>query len=126
MFQKNVFCFTPKGSIIKLPKDATPIDFAYAVHTKIGDTATGCLVNGIEKDLQTILRNGDMVKIITSKKYLHHYIGLTLQKQGKREQRLEDIGNLETLLTVKESKNTILYCGYRYWTNQGNLAGGQP
>ena len=43
MFQENVFCFTPKGSIIKLPRDATPIDFAYAVHTKIGDTATGCV-----------------------------------------------------------------------------------
>ena len=39
MFQENVFCFTPKGSVIKLPKDATPIDFAYAVHTKIGNTA---------------------------------------------------------------------------------------
>ena len=41
MFQENVFCFTPKGSVIKLPKDATPIDFAYAVHTQIGDTAIG-------------------------------------------------------------------------------------
>ena len=38
MFQENVFCFTPKGSVIKLPKDATPIDFAYAVHTKIGNS----------------------------------------------------------------------------------------
>ena len=47
MFQENAFCFTPKGSVIKLPKDATPIDFAYAVHTKIGDTAIGCEINGI-------------------------------------------------------------------------------
>ena len=39
MFQENVFCFTPKGSVIKLPKNATPIDFAYAVHTQVGDTA---------------------------------------------------------------------------------------
>ena len=46
MFQENVFCFTPKGSVIKLPKDATAIDFAYAVHTKIGDTAVGCEING--------------------------------------------------------------------------------
>jgi len=83
MFQENVFCFTPKGSIIKLPKDATPIDFAYAVHTKIGDTATGCLVNGIEKDLQTILRNGDMVKIITSKKVSPSLHWLNLTKTGK-------------------------------------------
>ena len=46
MFQENVFCFTPKGSVIKLPKEATPIDFAYAVHTQIGDTAIGCEING--------------------------------------------------------------------------------
>ena len=83
MFQENVFCFTPKGSIIKLPKDATPIDFAYAVHTKIGDTATGCLINGIEKDLQTILRNGDMVKIINSKKVSPSLHWLNLTKTGK-------------------------------------------
>ena len=67
MFQENVFCFTPKGSIIKLPKDATPIDFAYAVHTQIGDTAIGCEINGKESALQSVLRNGDVVKIITSK-----------------------------------------------------------
>ena len=42
MFQENVFCFTPKGAVIKLPMNATPIDFAYAVHTKIGDSAIGC------------------------------------------------------------------------------------
>jgi GTP pyrophosphokinase/guanosine-3',5'-bis(diphosphate) 3'-pyrophosphohydrolase len=83
MFQENVFCFTPKGSIIKLPKDATPIDFAYAVHTKIGNTATGCLINGIEKDLQAILRNGDMIKIITSKKVSPSLHWLNLTKTGK-------------------------------------------
>ena len=83
MFQENVFCFTPKGLIIKLPKDATPIDFAYAVHTKIGDTATGCLINGIEKDLQSILRNGDIVKIITSKKVSPSLHWLPLTKTGK-------------------------------------------
>ena len=48
MFQDNVFCFTPKGAVIKLPKAATAIDFAYAVHTKIGDTAIGCKINGRE------------------------------------------------------------------------------
>ena len=67
MFQENVFCFTPKGSVIKLPKDATAIDFAYAVHTKIGNSAIGCEVNGNNCELQTILRNGDRVNILTSK-----------------------------------------------------------
>ena len=63
MFQENVFCFTPKGSVIKLPKDATAIDFAYAVHTKIGNSAVGCEINGNKSELQTILRNGDRVNI---------------------------------------------------------------
>ena len=67
MFQENVFCFTPKGAVIKLPKDATPIDFAYAVHTNIGNTAIGCKVNGQETGLQTVLNNGDTVEVITSK-----------------------------------------------------------
>jgi RelA/SpoT family (p)ppGpp synthetase len=68
MFQENVFCFTPKGAVIKLPKNGTPIDFAYAVHTKIGDTAIGCSINGKESPLQSKLKNGDMVKVLTSKK----------------------------------------------------------
>ena len=66
MFQDNVFCFTPKGAVIKLPKNGTPIDFAYAVHTKVGDTAIGCEINGKEMPVQSILKNGDMVKILTS------------------------------------------------------------
>ena len=67
MFQENVFCFTPKGSVIKLPRQATPIDFAYAVHTKIGNSAIGCTINGRRSTLQTILKNGDLVNIETSK-----------------------------------------------------------
>ena len=67
MFQENVFCFTPNGAVIKLPRKATPIDFAYAVHTKIGDSATGCTINGRQSTLQTLLKNGDLVNIETSK-----------------------------------------------------------
>ncbi len=83
MFQENVFCFTPKGSVIKLPKDATAIDFAYAVHTKIGDTATGCEVNGNKSDLQTALRNGDRIKIITSKNQSPSLHWIPTTKTGK-------------------------------------------
>ena len=83
MFQENVFCFTPKGSVIKLPKDATPIDFAYAVHTKIGDTAIGCEINGYKSELQTILRNGDRVKIITSKNNSPSLHWIPTTKTGK-------------------------------------------
>ena len=83
MFQENVFCFTPKGMIIKLPKYATPIDFSYAVHTKIGDAAIGCKINGKESPLQSTLVNGDVVKIITSKKASPSLHWLTSTKTGK-------------------------------------------
>ena len=83
MFQENVFCFTPKGMIIKLPKHATPIDFSYAVHTKIGDAAIGCEINGKESALQSTLVNGDVVKIITSKKASPSLHWLTSTKTGK-------------------------------------------
>ena len=83
MFQENVFCFTPKGSVIKLPKDATPIDFAYAVHTKIGDNAISCEINGQSSELQSILRNGDVVRIITSKNKSPSLHWIPITKTGK-------------------------------------------
>ena len=83
MFQENVFCFTPKGSVIKLPKDATPIDFAYAVHTKIGDNAIGCKINGNNKELQSILHNGDVVEVITSKNKSPSLHWIPITKTGK-------------------------------------------
>ena len=83
MFQDNVFCFTPKGAVIKLPKAATAIDFAYAVHTKIGDTAIGCKINGRESPLQTELKNGDMIQILNSKKVSPSLHWLSSSKTGK-------------------------------------------
>ncbi|MBZ9965157.1 bifunctional (p)ppGpp synthetase/guanosine-3',5'-bis(diphosphate) 3'-pyrophosphohydrolase [Mesorhizobium sp. B292B1B] len=67
LFQDQVFCFTPKGMLIALPKGATPIDFAYAVHTDVGDTCVGAKVNGRIMPLMTELKNGDEVEIIRSK-----------------------------------------------------------
>ena len=67
LFQDQVFCFTPKGLVIALPQGATPIDFAYAVHTQVGDTCVGAKVNGRMTTLRTVLQNGDQVEIITSK-----------------------------------------------------------
>lgn len=64
MFTDQVFTFTPKGDLIALPRGASPIDFAYAVHTKVGDTCIGAIVNGRDVPLRTRLENGDVVKII--------------------------------------------------------------
>jgi RelA/SpoT family (p)ppGpp synthetase len=67
LFHDQVFCFTPKGRLIALPRGATPIDFAYAVHTDVGDTCVGCKLNGRMTPLNTELKNGDEVEIITAK-----------------------------------------------------------
>ncbi len=111
MFQENAFCFTPKGSIIKLPKNATPIDFAYAVHTQIGDAAVGCEINGNESALQSILRNGDVVKIITSKKASPSLHWLTSTKTGKARAAIRRYWQYrENSKPIKEKRyNTTLW-----------------
>jgi len=66
LFQDQVFCFTPKGALIALPRGATPVDFAYQVHSEVGDFCVGAKVNGNMVPLRTRLENGDQVQIITS------------------------------------------------------------
>ena len=112
MFQENVFCFTPKGSVIKLPRDATPIDFAYAVHTKIGNAATGCEINGKKSELQTLLRNGDTIRIITSNNNSPSLHWIPTTKTGKaraairrywhdkRERKQERVKKYDTTLWI--------------------------
>jgi len=67
MFQDQVFCFTPKGDLIALPRGATPVDFAYAVHSNVGDTCVGARINGRMSPLRTTLENGDQVDVLRSK-----------------------------------------------------------
>ena len=67
LFQDQVFCFSPKGDLIALPRGATPVDFAYAVHSLVGDNCVGARVNGRMVPLRTELKNGDQVEIITQK-----------------------------------------------------------
>ena len=107
MFQDSVFCFTPYGEVIKLPKDATPIDFAYAVHTNIGNTAVGCEINGKTYPMQSILRNGDLVKILISKKgspSLHwHQIAKTGKARAAIRRHWQNTANLN----VKKDKKYL-------------------
>ncbi len=67
MFQDQVFCFTPRGDLVNLPRGATAVDFAYAVHSEVGDTCVGAKINGRMMPLRTQLRNGDQIEVLTSK-----------------------------------------------------------
>ena len=71
LFRDQVFCFTPKGRLIALPRGATPLDFAYAVHTDIGAIASGAIVNGRQVPIETKLRNGDEVEVLTTRGHTH-------------------------------------------------------
>ena len=66
MYSDQVFCFTPKGDVVKLPKGATPLDYAYGIHTRIGDSCVGAKVDGVRVPLWTRLKNGQSVEIITA------------------------------------------------------------
>ncbi len=66
MYADQVFCFTPEGDVVKLPRGATPLDFAYAIHTRIGDSCVGARVDGVRVPLWTRLKNGQSVEIITA------------------------------------------------------------
>jgi len=66
LFQDQVFCFTPKGNLIALPRGATPVDFAYAVHSNVGNRCVGAKIHGRIRPLKTELKNGDIVEILTS------------------------------------------------------------
>jgi len=107
MFQDNVFCFTPTGEVIKLPKDATPIDFAYAVHTKIGDSTIGCEINGKNSPLQSILRNGDLVNILVSKKVSPSLHWISLTKTGKARAAIRRYWHNKTNFTEKKDRKYL-------------------
>ena len=107
MFQDNVFCFTPQGEVIKLPKDATPIDFAYAVHTKVGDSTIGCEINGKTSPLQSVLRNGDLVKILVSKKVSPSLHWISLTKTGKARAGIRRFWHNKTNINQKKEKKYL-------------------
>jgi GTP pyrophosphokinase/guanosine-3',5'-bis(diphosphate) 3'-pyrophosphohydrolase len=89
MYQDHVFAFSPKGALIPLPQGATPLDFAYAVHSGIGDRTTGAKINGVERPLRSSLRNGDVVEIIIGDKVapVPGFEALTKTGRAKSAQR---------------------------------------
>jgi len=88
-FQDEIYVFTPRGKVICLPKDSTPLDFAYEVHTNIGNTCSGSIVNGRIVPLRYKLKNGDMVNIMTSKKQSPKIDWLKIVKTNKAKTKIK-------------------------------------
>jgi len=107
MFQDNVFCFTPKGEVIKLPRGATAIDFAYAVHTKIGDSLSSCEINGRGSPIQSALNNGDLVNIKNSKNVSPSLHWLSYAKTGKARASIRRYWQVKKNFSQKNEKKYV-------------------
>ena len=88
MYSDQVFCFTPKGEVVKLPRGGTPIDFAYGIHTRIGDRCVGAKVDGMRVPLWTRLRNGQSVSIITAEGQRPQSTWLDIAVTGRARQAI--------------------------------------
>ena len=118
-FQDEIHVFTPKGRVIELPKGSTPIDFAYGIHSKVGDTCTGSIVNGRIVPLRYKLKNGDIVNILTSKNQKPKKDWLKIVKTTKAKTKIRgyfrkkkipvirNVKSIEKLKTEDESMITI-------------------
>ncbi len=89
MYPEEVYTFTPKGRVIVLPKDASPIDFAYAIHTEVGHTTTGAKVNGRIVPLKTRLRNGDIVEVLTQPGHAPSRDWLSFTKSSRARNKIK-------------------------------------
>lgn len=93
LYPEEVYCFTPKGKVVILPRDATPVDFAYAIHTDVGHTCTGAKVNGRMTPLKHILRNGDIVEILTSNNAAPSRDWLAFVKTARAKNKIRHVIN---------------------------------
>jgi GTP pyrophosphokinase len=93
LYPEEVYTFTPKGRVIILPRDATPIDFAYAIHSDVGNTCTGAKVNGRIVQLKYALRNGDVVEIMTTTGHIPSKDWLALVKTSRARNKIKHVIN---------------------------------
>lgn len=117
LFPKDVYAFTPKGKVIQLPKGSTPIDFAYAIHSEVGDTCTGAKINGRIVPIKTEIQNGDVVEIMTtsnskpSRDWLNYVVTSKARNRIRHyisdQQRAESIDLGRKLLEKEASRFSI-------------------
>ncbi len=93
LYPEEVYTFTPRGKVIVLPRDATPIDFAYAIHTDVGNTCVGAKVNGRIVPLKYTLRNGDVVEILTQPGHMPSKDWLALVKTSRARNKIKHVIN---------------------------------
>lgn len=93
LYPEEVYCFTPRGKVIVLPRDACPIDFAYAIHSDVGNTCVGAKVNGRIVPLKYTLRNGDVVEILTQPGHLPSKDWLSLVKTSRARNKIKHVIN---------------------------------
>ncbi len=94
LYPEEVYCFTPRGKVIILPRDATPIDFAYAIHSDIGHSCVGAKVNGRIVPLRYSLRNGDVVEILTQPGHMPSKDWLALVKTSRARNKIKHVINI--------------------------------
>src|SRR5579884_837393 len=95
LYSEEVYTFTPRGRVIVLPRDATPIDFAYAIHSEVGNTCVGARVNGVIKPLKSTLHNGDVVEIITQPGHQPSRDWLAVVKTSRARNKIRHVINAQ-------------------------------
>src|SRR5262245_24615820 len=101
LYPEEVYTFTPKGKVVSLPRDATPVDFAYAIHTEVGHNCVGAKINGRMVPLRTKLKNGDIVEITTQAGHNPSRDWLSFVKTSRARNKIRH------WLTVQESQKAI-------------------
>ncbi|MGI9071556.1 MAG: RelA/SpoT family protein, partial [Bryobacteraceae bacterium] len=125
LYPEEVYTFTPRGRVIVLPRDATPIDFAYAIHTDVGNTCIGARVNGAIKPLKYGLRNGDVVEILTQAGHQPSKDWLALVRTSRARNKIKHVINsVERAKAVEIGQKSLEKEARRMGLNLGRFSRG--
>jgi GTP pyrophosphokinase len=123
LYPEEVYTFTPRGRVIVLPRDATPIDFAYAIHSDIGNTCVGAKVNGTLRPLRYTLKNGDVVEILTQPGHQPSKDWLSLAKTSKARNKIKHVINAaERAKAVEIGQKSLEREARRLGVNLGRIS----
>jgi GTP pyrophosphokinase len=123
LYPEEVYTFTPRGRVIVLPRDATPIDFAYAIHSDIGNTCVGSKVNGVLRPLRYTLKNGDVVEILTQAAHQPSKDWLSLAKTSKARNKIKHVINAaERAKAVEIGQKSLEREARRLGVNLGRIS----